>query len=105
MTPILEYRSRPPDETARRTMCQPEDIAAAVVFACTLPARATVTEMVIGPTVSRDASAELIPRPGSPTMAGRDIGGCLKWPVPSPAPPGWRRLSRPGPISGRCARS
>ncbi len=72
VTPILEYRSTPPDASARRTMCQPEDIAAAVVFACTLPARATVTEMVIGPTVSRDASAELIPRPGSVTLLGRN---------------------------------
>ena len=65
-TPILELRSKPPDRNARLTMCQPEDIAAAVVFACTLPPRATVTEMVVTPTVSRDDSAELLPRPAQP---------------------------------------
>ena len=66
VTPILELRSTPPDAAARATMCQPEDVAAAVVFVATLPARAMVTEMVVVPTVSRDASAELIARPGQP---------------------------------------
>lgn len=66
VTPILENRSTPPDSAARQTMCQPEDVAAAVVFVATLPPRAMVTEMVVAPTVSRDASAELLPRPGSP---------------------------------------
>ncbi len=66
-TPILELRPRPPDAEARSTMCQPEDIARAVIFACTLPPRTTVTEMVVTPTVLRDASAEVLPRPGQPT--------------------------------------
>ncbi len=66
VTPILEERSTPPDSAARDTMCQPEDVAAAVVFAATLPARTMVPEMVIVPTVSRDASSELLPRPGAP---------------------------------------
>ena len=68
VTPILECRSTSPDEAARRTMCQPEDVAAGVVFACTLPPRATVTEMVIAPTISRDTSAELVTRPGGPAI-------------------------------------
>ena len=63
-TPILDLRPRPPDAAARRMMCQPQDIARAVVFACTLPPRTTVTEMVVTPTVSRDTSAEVLPRPG-----------------------------------------
>jgi NAD(P)-dependent dehydrogenase (short-subunit alcohol dehydrogenase family) len=66
VTPILDDRGVPPDAAARETMCQPEDVAAAVVFVATLPARAMVPEMVVMPTVSRDASAELQARPNAP---------------------------------------
>lgn len=68
-TPILERRRTPPSGAARAIMCQPQDVAAAVLFVCTLPGRAAVTEMVMVPTVSRDSSAELAPRPaGQPAM-------------------------------------
>ena len=66
VTPILDLRSKPPAEEARQAMCLPEDVAASIVFAITLPARAMVTEMVIVPTVSRDMSSETVSRPGAP---------------------------------------
>ncbi len=48
-TPILEARPTPVSEERRRTMLQPEDVAAAVVFIATLPPRASIPELVITP--------------------------------------------------------
>lgn len=48
-TPLLNKRPAPPPAEARARMMQPEDIAACVWFAATLPARATVEEILIRP--------------------------------------------------------
>ena len=48
-TPLLNKRPTPPPAEARARMMQPEDIAACVWFAATLPARATVEEILIRP--------------------------------------------------------
>jgi NADP-dependent 3-hydroxy acid dehydrogenase YdfG len=48
-TPILNKRSVPPPPEARARMMQPDDIAACVWFAATVPARATVEEILIRP--------------------------------------------------------
>ena len=49
-TPILQQRPRPVSEEHRRRILQPEDVAAAVMLAVTLPPRAHVAELVIKPT-------------------------------------------------------
>ena len=49
-TPILDTRPRPPTAEERALMVQPEDIAAAAVFAARLPARTCMAEMTIAPT-------------------------------------------------------
>lgn len=48
-TPLLNKRPTPPPAEARARMMQPEDIAECVWFAATLPARATVEEILIRP--------------------------------------------------------
>lgn len=48
-TPLLNRRPVPPPAEARARMMQPEDIADCVWFAATLPARATVEEILIRP--------------------------------------------------------
>jgi NAD(P)-dependent dehydrogenase (short-subunit alcohol dehydrogenase family) len=58
-TPILDARPQPPSAEARALMLQPEDVAASVLFAATLPARATVELLEIHPTVQRDMTGEL----------------------------------------------
>jgi NADP-dependent 3-hydroxy acid dehydrogenase YdfG len=49
-TPILDSRPEPPSAELRAHMLQPEDVAAACLFAATLPARAHVPELTILPT-------------------------------------------------------
>jgi NADP-dependent 3-hydroxy acid dehydrogenase YdfG len=49
-TPLLNKRPTPPSPDARTRMMQPEDVAACVWFAATLPARATVEEILVRPT-------------------------------------------------------
>ena len=49
-TPILDTRPKPPGAADRALMVQPEDIGAAAVFACQLPARTCMAEMLITPT-------------------------------------------------------
>jgi NADP-dependent 3-hydroxy acid dehydrogenase YdfG len=49
-TPLLDRRPEPPSEEMRAEMLQPEDIAAACVFAVSLPPRAYVPELTILPT-------------------------------------------------------
>ena len=48
-TPLLDKRPAPPDATARARMMQPEDIAACVLLAINLPARATIEEILVRP--------------------------------------------------------
>ncbi len=48
-TPLLNKRPVPPPPEARARMMQPEDIAECVWFAATLPARATVEEILVRP--------------------------------------------------------
>ncbi len=48
-TPILEKRPEPPDAEARSRMMRPEDVAACVWLALSLPSRAVVEELVIRP--------------------------------------------------------
>ena len=48
-TPILEQRPSPITEEHRRTILQPEDVAAAVLFIAMLPPNATVPELIITP--------------------------------------------------------
>lgn len=50
-TPILDKRPVNPSKEQRAKMLQPEDVAAAVLLAATLPARANVLELTIKPTV------------------------------------------------------
>ena len=49
-TDILDSRPNPPSPADRALMLQADDIAAAAVFAASLPARATVADMTILPT-------------------------------------------------------
>lgn len=49
-TPILERRPEPPSPEVRAQMLQPEDVAAACLFAVSLPARAHVPELTVLPT-------------------------------------------------------
>lgn len=48
-TPILNYRPQPPSADARAKMMQPEDVAACVWLAISLPPRAVVEELVVRP--------------------------------------------------------
>ena len=48
-TPILEQRPSLVSAEHRRSMLQPEDVAAAVLFIAMLPPNATVPELVIMP--------------------------------------------------------
>jgi NADP-dependent 3-hydroxy acid dehydrogenase YdfG len=50
-TPILDVRPKAVDEAHRRSILQPEDVAAAVLFIATLPAHVVVPELVITPLV------------------------------------------------------
>ena len=49
-TPIMDQRPRPPSAEDRALMVQPQDIAAAAVFAAGLPPRTCMAEMTIQPT-------------------------------------------------------
>jgi NADP-dependent 3-hydroxy acid dehydrogenase YdfG len=58
-TPILDNRPKRPSAQERATMLHPEDVAAAVLLAASLPQRAVVEELVINPTHQRDLSADI----------------------------------------------
>ncbi len=49
-TPILEQRPEPLTNEQRQKILQPEDVAAAVLFVATQPARVSIPELVIKPT-------------------------------------------------------
>lgn len=53
-TPIMDTRVRPPSSEERAAMVDPDDVARAIVLCCSLPARATIEELVISPTLARD---------------------------------------------------
>ena len=61
-TDILSTRPNPPSAADRELMLQPDDIAAAAVFAASLPPRATIADMTILPTDNQfwRATAEAI---------------------------------------------
>jgi NADP-dependent 3-hydroxy acid dehydrogenase YdfG len=50
-TPILAARPRPVTDEQRALILKPEDVAEAVLFVASLPARVSVPELVIKPTV------------------------------------------------------
>lgn len=58
-TPILDNRARPPEASERAGMVRPEDVAAAIHLAVTLPQRVVLQEIVVAPTRQRDTSADL----------------------------------------------
>ena len=58
-TDILNGRPAVPDAEARKTMMQPEDVAACIHLAATLPERTVIEEIVVSPTIPRDMSAEM----------------------------------------------
>lgn len=58
-TPILDNRPLVPDHTARATMMQPEDVAAAILLCATLPERTVIEELTISPTILRDQSRDI----------------------------------------------
>ena len=53
-TPIMDTRVRPPSAEERARMVDPDDVARAILLACTLPARTTIEQLVISPTFARD---------------------------------------------------
>jgi NADP-dependent 3-hydroxy acid dehydrogenase YdfG len=58
-TPILDNRPLPPSTQERATMLLPEDVAAAVLLAASLPQRAVVEELLINPTYQRDLTGDI----------------------------------------------
>ena len=50
-TPILAARPKPVSDEQRATILKPEDVAEAILFVASLPARVSVPELVIKPTV------------------------------------------------------
>jgi NADP-dependent 3-hydroxy acid dehydrogenase YdfG len=50
-TPILKHRPKPVTDEQRAVILKPEDVANAVLFVTTLPARVSVPELIIKPSV------------------------------------------------------
>ena len=65
-TPILDSRPEPPSEELRAHMLQPEDVAAACLFAVTLPPRAHVPELTILPTALQAVGKTNVANPPLP---------------------------------------
>jgi len=57
-TPIMDTRVRPPTAAERERMVDPDDVAHAILLACTLPARTTIEQLVISPTFARDQAPD-----------------------------------------------
>jgi NADP-dependent 3-hydroxy acid dehydrogenase YdfG len=53
-TPIMDTRVRPPSAQERAAMVDPDDVGRAILLCCSLPARTTIEELVISPTLARD---------------------------------------------------
>ena len=58
-TPILDKRPVPPSADARATMATAEDTAEAIALIARLPDRATISQLVINPTMQRDTTGEV----------------------------------------------
>lgn len=58
-TPIMDLRPVKLPPEVRAKMLQPEDVAAAVVFAVTMPPHACINEILISPTANRGYLAEM----------------------------------------------
>ena len=58
-TAILNGRPSVPSAEARKMMMQPEDVAACIHLAATLPPRTVIEEIVVAPTKNRNMSAEI----------------------------------------------
>jgi NADP-dependent 3-hydroxy acid dehydrogenase YdfG len=58
-TPIMDLRPVKLAPEVRARMLQPEDVAAAVVFAVTMPPHACINEILISPTANRGYIAEM----------------------------------------------
>src|SRR5581483_588704 len=65
-TPILDSRPEPPSAELRAHMLQPEDVAAACLFAATLPPRAHVPELTILPTALQAVGKTNVANPQLP---------------------------------------
>jgi short-subunit dehydrogenase len=58
-TPILDNRALVPNESARSTMMQPEDLADVIYMCATVNTRTTIETVVLKPTLKRDLSSDL----------------------------------------------
>ncbi len=67
-TPILDNRPEPPSAELRAHMLQPDDVAAACLFAVTLPARAHVPELTILPTALQAVGKTNVANPQIPDV-------------------------------------
>lgn len=65
-TPILDSRPEPPSAELRARMLAPEDVAAACLFAVTLPPRASVPEITILPTALQAVGKTNVANPELP---------------------------------------
>jgi hypothetical protein len=67
----LSRRPLVPDDKARATMMQAEDVARAVLLCATLPPRTVIEEIVMSPTIARDWSVDVAvaAREGGPDAA------------------------------------
>lgn len=70
-TAILDSRPEPPSAELRAHMLQPEDVAAACLFAATLPPRAHVPELTILPTALQSVGKTNV---ASPPLPGENRG-------------------------------
>jgi NADP-dependent 3-hydroxy acid dehydrogenase YdfG len=58
-TPIMDTRVRPPSAPERAAMVAPDDVARAILLACTLPQGTTIEQLVISPTRARDQGPDI----------------------------------------------
>ena len=58
-TPIMDTRVRPPTAAERAAMVAPDDVARAILLACTLPQGTTIEQLVISPTLARDQGPDV----------------------------------------------
>lgn len=58
-TPIMDTRVRPPTAAERAAMVAPDDVARAILLACTLPQGTTIEQLVISPTLARDQGSDI----------------------------------------------
>ncbi|SDJ16007.1 SDR family oxidoreductase [Variovorax sp. OV700] len=58
-TPIMDTRVRPPSAEERAAMVASDDVARAILLACTLPQGTTIEQLVISPTRARDQGPDI----------------------------------------------